>query len=369
MTDEMRRRWIIEVYRPGQPVAHVTTRGTDLNPVVSNDHVGVWDDVAQASSVLDAMQGSLDPSMVVYKLAPHHCWCAPTTEQPVVERYSAEARRVIADFQAARDDALSERDKLMKELSLARDQRDAACAELSETRGKRTKLSQRIAIVEDALREARAYESRLRAECNVLAARLDLSQEETHVTAAAKGVDPERYTDLYPKGGEGLRAKREAVDAAHAAYETARKSAPTPVDGPAVGSVRETYSTPETPITYLDRVRRERDDAQDAYESQKNVNKAQGAVLKQSVADRDAALAQLAEARSERDEAMKMSLRTADGVPNPDIEQHPLVLAAQRQDADGPSRSVTSRRSATTPARSATGCARTSARASGRSHG
>ena len=152
--------------------------------------------------------------------------------------------------------------------------------------------------MEDALREARAYESRLRAECNVLAARLDLSQEETHVTAAAKGVDRERYTNLYPKGGEGLRAKREAVDAAHAAYETARKSAPTPVDGPAVGSVRETYApraasstTAETspartssstrqtsPITYLDRCGGSATTPRSGYKSLKSVNKARDSV-------------------------------------------------------------------------------------------
>ena len=61
----MRRRWVIEVHKPGAPVSHVT----------DGERVRVYDDVGDASQTLDHMQGSLDPSTVVYKLAPHHCWC------------------------------------------------------------------------------------------------------------------------------------------------------------------------------------------------------------------------------------------------------------------------------------------------------
>ena len=123
----MRRRWVIEVHRPGEPVSHVTTRGTDLSPDLMGDRVDVWDDAAKASDVLDAMQGSLDPSTVVYKLAPQHCWCAPEAERDAVARELTEAsHRNLAHLAAIRE--------LSAFLDDARAQRDLARAQLAEVR-------------------------------------------------------------------------------------------------------------------------------------------------------------------------------------------------------------------------------------------
>ena len=267
----------------------MTTRGTDLDPVVRGDRVDVWDDVAQASSVLDAMQGSLDPSTVVYKLAPHHCWCAVVPETAVGERDLArwagtelakqrdEARAQLAEARQQLSEPVernlshlavikqvgAERDDLRDQLEdvdagrVERGaQRDSALLEAKQSQ-------KRLRIIKDALREARVYESRLRAECNVLAAKLDLSREETAVIARVGGINREGYLSQYP-----IVAEREALDAALAAYEVARKSAPSPVDGPTVGSVRETYAP------------------------------------------------------------LRGQLYDGSGVPCPDIEQHPLVVAA-----------------------------------------
>jgi hypothetical protein len=284
MTDgieTMRRRWVIEVHRPGEAVAHVT----------NGDRVVVLDDLDQACKTLDAMQGSLDPSTVVYKLAPHHCWCAVMPETAVGERDLArwartelaeerdEARAQLAEVRYQLSEAVernlshlavikqvgAERDDLRDRLEDVDAGRVERGAQRDSALHEAERSQKRLRVVEDALREARAYESRLRAECNVLAAKLDLSREETAVIAKVGGIDREGYLSQYP-----IVAEREALDAALAAYEIARKSAPSPVDGPAVGSVRETYAPP------------------------------------------------------------RGQLYDASGVPCPDIEQHPYVVAAYK---------------------------------------